>query len=115
MQPGIRLRPPRWSSTTRRGARALIGVHALGGTLAEVGAPALAGFLLASLPWQTVLQLSALPALVMGAVFLKLRAHLPRARHSHTAGTSLRALIDVWRSATCAAPYRHRFHLQRRR
>ena len=75
----------------------LIGVHALGGTLAEVGAPALAGFLLASLPWQTVLQLSALPALVMGAVFLKLRAHLPRARHSHTAGTSLRALIDVWR------------------
>ena len=59
----------------------LIGIHAFGGTLAEVGAPVLAGFLLASLPWQTVLQLSALPALVMGVVFLKLRAHLPRARH----------------------------------
>ena len=75
----------------------LIGIHAFGGTLAEVGAPVLAGILLASLPWQTVLQLSALPALVMGVVFLKLRTHLPRARHSHTAGTSLRALIDVWR------------------
>ena len=75
----------------------LIGIHALGGTLAEVGAPLLAGFLLASLAWESVLQLAALPALLMGVAFLRLRRRLPRARSVHAAGASLRALARVWR------------------
>ena len=46
-----------------------LGIHAIGGTLAEVFSPLMVGFLLAVLDWQQVLQLSVLPAALMGTAF----------------------------------------------
>ena len=59
----------------RRGM--VLGIHAMGGTLAEVGAPLLAGFLLGFMGWQQALQISAIPALVMGVVFLFFARKIP--------------------------------------
>jgi hypothetical protein len=54
-----------------------LGVHAMGGTLAEVVGPLMAGFLLGFLDWRTTLQLSAAPECAM--------RRLDRVRHSsHT-------------------------------
>ncbi len=80
---------------TRR-AQAL-GVHALGGTLSEVVAPLAAGFLLASLDWRSVLQLSVLPALLMGVLFLLIVNTVPRSREHGVSVADLQHLWRVWR------------------
>ena len=80
---------------TRR-AQAL-GIHALGGTLAEVLAPLAAGFLLAILDWRSVLQISILPAIVMGVVFLRIARTVPQSREHGVSQADLRHLWDVWR------------------
>jgi FSR family fosmidomycin resistance protein-like MFS transporter len=81
-----------------RRAQAL-GVHAMGGTLAEVGAPLAVGFLLASFDWRTVLELSVLPAVLMGIVFLRIAPSVPPARNPGVSSADLRHLWDVWRGA----------------
>jgi len=76
-----------------------LGVHAIGGTLAEVFSPLMVGFLLAILDWQQVLQLSVLPAALMGTVFFFLVRRIP-SRHVSTAlsRNDLVAFIRQWRS-----------------
>lgn len=59
----------------RRGM--VLGIHAMGGTLSEVGAPLTVGFLLAVFDWRTTLQISVLPAVAMGVVFLFYARHIP--------------------------------------
>ena len=61
---------------TRR-AHAL-GIHAMGGTFAEVLAPLSVGFLLVVFDWRTALQISVLPALLMGLVFFRIAPRVPR-------------------------------------
>ena len=77
-----------------------LGVHAMGGTLAEVAGPLMAGFLLSFLDWRTTLQLSAVPTLVMGVAFIWIARHVPRS----TAGALSRAdfthFIQVWARPT---------------
>jgi len=79
----------------------VLGVHAIGGTLAEVFSPLMVGFLLAMLNWQQVLQFSVLPAALMGTVFFFLFRRIP-SRHVSTALTKgdLLAFIAQWRSRT---------------
>ena len=64
-----------------RRARAL-GIHAMGGTIgAEAVAPLAVGVLLVWFDWRTVLQISVLPALVMGVAFIPMvRRNRPLAR-----------------------------------
>ena len=78
-----------------------LGVHAVGGTLAEVLSPLLVGFLLAFLDWRVVLQISVIPAALMGIAFLFIARRIP-SRHASTAisRADLGAFITQWRSRT---------------
>lgn len=49
-----------------------LSVHFVGGSFMEVLAPVVAGLLLVYLDWQRVLQITVIPAVVMGVVFLRL-------------------------------------------
>lgn len=80
---------------TRR-AHAL-GVHAVGGTLAEVLAPLSVGFLLSYVDWRTALQISALPAVLMGLAFIRIAGTVPASPHRAISLADLRALWNVWR------------------
>ena len=79
----------------------VLGIHAIGGTLAEVFSPLMVGFLLAALDWQQVLQLSVLPAALMGTAFFFLFRRIP-SRHVSTAlrKGDLVAVLHQWRSRT---------------
>ena len=50
----------------------VLAMHLMGGTIAEIAAPLLAGFLLLFLEWDKVLQINTLPTIVLGLVFIKL-------------------------------------------
>ena len=78
-----------------------LGVHAVGGTLAEVLSPLLVGFLLAFLDWRVVLQFSVIPAALMGIAFLFIAHRIP-SRHASTviSRADLGAFITQWRSRT---------------
>ena len=74
----------------------VIGVHALGGTMAEVGAPLCAGFLLSVFDWQTVLQLSVIPAVIMAVLFLKLGARVPHSDRPKVTHQDLLSQLRLW-------------------
>ena len=50
----------------------VLGVHMMGGTVAEVAAPLMVGGLLMFLSWEQVLQISTIPSIVMGLIFIRL-------------------------------------------
>ena len=50
----------------------VLGVHMMGGTVAEVAAPLMVGALLMFLSWEQVLQISTVPSIVMGVIFIRL-------------------------------------------
>ena len=78
-----------------------LGIHAIGGTLAEVLSPLLVGVLLSVLDWRSVLQISAIPAAAMGLAFFFLFRRIPN-RHASTSLTKadLIAFAHQWRSRT---------------
>jgi FSR family fosmidomycin resistance protein-like MFS transporter len=78
----------------------ILGMHALGGTLAEVLAPLAVGFLLAVVDWRTALQVSAVPPLLLGLAFLVLRHRVPSTeRHAITRG-DLARMWQIWRTGS---------------
>ena len=81
----------------RRGM--VLGIHAMGGTFAEVGAPLIVGFLLAVFDWRTTLQLSVIPAVIMGTVFIFLSARIPRSNLSAVSAAELRQMSKHWLKA----------------
>ncbi len=78
-----------------RRARAL-GIHAVGGTLAEVLAPLSVGVLIGFFDWRTTLQLSAIPAAVMGLVFLRMAGRVPRSARAAISRADFRGLWRAW-------------------
>ena len=78
----------------RRGM--VLGIHAMGGTLSEVGAPLTIGFLLAFFDWRTSLQLSVLPALVMGIVFIFYAKHIPASTAKAVSKFELAQITRNW-------------------
>ena len=79
-----------------RRAQAL-GIHAMGGTLAEVLAPLSIGFLLSVVDWRAALLISALPAALMGIAFWRVAGSVPAA--PHRGQETVRAgLGDLWRA-----------------
>lgn len=76
----------------------VLGLHAIGGTMAEVLAPLSVGFLLAWFDWQQVLQISVIPALLGGIAFFWIRRHVPRSSATAISRGDIGALWRVWRS-----------------
>jgi FSR family fosmidomycin resistance protein-like MFS transporter len=74
-----------------------LGVHLIGGVLAEVIAPIGAGFLLGYLEWSTVLRIAVIPAVVMGIAFLALARRVPLSDQGTITKTDLRLMLDAWR------------------
>ncbi|MDH3672346.1 MAG: MFS transporter [Gammaproteobacteria bacterium] len=74
----------------------VLGIHAMGGTLAEVGAPLCVGFLLASFDWRTVLELSVIPAVLMGLVFLRIARYVSPSRQHGLSMGDIHHFLHVW-------------------
>lgn len=84
------------SLPTRR-AHAL-GIHAMTGTFAEVLAPLSIGFLLVWLDWRTAVQISTIPAVLMGIAFFRVANSVPASPHNAISLADLRALWNIWRT-----------------
>ena len=54
----------------------VLAIHMLGGTIAEIAAPLLGGILLMFLDWDRVLQISTVPTLILGVIFLRLASRV---------------------------------------
>jgi FSR family fosmidomycin resistance protein-like MFS transporter len=74
-----------------------LGVHLTGGIMAEVIAPLSVGFLLNVFDWQTVLQISIIPALIMGISFLYLSRFVETSDETAISRRDLVDLVNVWR------------------
>ncbi len=79
-----------------RRAQAL-GIHAVGGTLAEVLAPLATGFLLIFVDWRQAIMLAGVPALLMGLVFIRYAASVPRSDEVAISRADFGQLLRVWR------------------
>jgi FSR family fosmidomycin resistance protein-like MFS transporter len=79
-----------------RRARAL-GLHAVGGTLAQVLAPLSVGVLIGIFDWRATLQISALPAALMGLVFIRMAGRVPRSPRAAISRADIRTLWQAWR------------------
>ena len=79
-----------------RRAQAL-GIHAVGGSIgAEVIAPLSTGFLLGYFDWQTSLQILALPALIMGVLFIPVARRISRDSPGRVQPIDFRGLARQW-------------------
>ncbi|MBE9558737.1 MAG: MFS transporter [Proteobacteria bacterium] len=83
------------SLPTRR-AHAL-GIHAMTGTFAEVLAPLGIGFLLVWFDWRVAMQISTIPAILMGIAFFRIANYVPPSPHHAISLADLRALWNIWR------------------
>ncbi len=80
----------------RQRAQAL-GIHALGGSIgAEVLAPLSTGFLLGFFDWQTTLQILALPALIMGILFIPVAKRISRDNPGRVNPIDFRGMVRQW-------------------
>ena len=70
-----------------------LAVHSIGGTVAEIIAPLLVGFLLVFLDWRQVLQISTVPAMIVGLMFVRLSAMVPASAEGVITRSELRELV----------------------
>jgi len=75
-----------------------LGIHAVGGTLAEVLSPLMVGLLLTMLDWRNTLLVSTLPAILMGLAFILYSPSVPRATHHRIERSDLVELRRNWSS-----------------
>ncbi len=85
----VRLRPDRRAEA--------LGIHAIGGTLAEVTAPLAIGFVLAVFDWRVALLCAALPAALMALAFTRVAGRVPRGAATRFSLADLGAHLWVWR------------------
>lgn len=71
-----------------------LAIHSLGGTASEVVAPLSVGFLLVYLDWRETLQLTTLPAIIMGFIFVRLATKVEPPKQKRP---SRREFIEVFR------------------
>lgn len=84
----VRLRPDRRAEA--------LGVHAIGGTLAEVTAPLAMGVLLGLFDWRGALLFAALPAALMAVAFIPVSRRVPQARGARLSAADMAALLRAW-------------------
>ena len=75
----------------------VLGIHAIGGSLAEVLAPLAVGFLLAYVDWREALAISALPAALMGLCFFWVARAVPRVEKKSVSKRAILGLLNMWR------------------
>ena len=75
----------------------VLGIHAIGGSLAEVLAPLAVGFLLAYVDWREALAISALPAALMGLCFFWVARAVPRVEKKSVSRRAILGLLNMWR------------------
>ena len=80
-----------------------LGVHFVGGSFMEVLAPLVAGFLLVYMDWRSVMQIIAIPALLMGVVFLRMHRRIPPSPIGHMSLKDLKAQARLVRQSTSLA------------
>lgn len=81
-----------------KGRRAeVLGIHAIGGSLAEVLSPLAVGFLLAYVEWRTALVLSVLPTVLIGVCFIWVARAVPHVQKKSIRKQDILELLDVWR------------------
>jgi len=78
----------------RRGM--VLGIPAMGGTLSEVGSPLMVGFLLSYFDWRSTLQLSVIPAVLMGIVFIFYYRRIPKSSAKAVTPIELREIGKRW-------------------
>ena len=76
-----------------------LGIHAVGGTLAEVLSPLLVGLLLTILDWRSTLLVATLPAILMGLAFIWYAHSIPRTTHKRIGRSDLIELKRTWSSS----------------
>ena len=77
-------------------ARAL-GIHAVGGSFAEVLAPLSVGFLLALVDWRTALVVSVVPTVLLGLCFIWVARAVPLVEKKQVNRQDLLHLLHIWR------------------
>ena len=75
----------------------VLGIHAIGGSLAEVLSPLAVGFLLAYVDWREALAISVLPVALMGLCFFWVARAVPRVEKKSVSKRDLLALLSLWR------------------
>lgn len=73
-----------------------LGIHAMGGTLAEVVGPLSAGILLGFVDWRTALQISVVPTLLMGVFFVWVARRVPMSMTGRLSRADLGHFVRVW-------------------
>lgn len=76
----------------------VLGIHAIGGSIADVLSPLFAGFLLAYVDWRVALALAGVPALAMGVYFLWFARHVPRVERRRFDHREFLGLLKLWRT-----------------
>lgn len=74
-----------------------LGVHAIGGSLAEVLAPLCIGVLLSYVDWRSALALSVIPTVLLGICFVFVIRAVPRVESTPFRWSDMRGLVDLWR------------------
>ncbi len=75
----------------------VLGIHAIGGSLAEVLSPLAVGFLLGYVDWREALAISALPAAFMGLCFFWVARAVPRVEKKFVSKQDVLGLLNMWR------------------
>ncbi len=78
-------------------ARAL-GIHAVGGSLAEVLAPLSAGLVLSTVDWRGALVVSVLPTVFVGLCFLRVAQAVPAVKNPRVNRQDISELMQEWRN-----------------
>jgi len=74
-----------------------LGIHAIGGSLAEVLAPVSVGLLLAHLDWRAALAVCVLPTLLLALCFPRVARAVPRVERTAVRGPDMAELLAMWR------------------
>ena len=84
----------------RKGRAHALGIHAIGGSFAEVLAPLSVGLLLSILDWRGALAISVLPTVLMGMCFLWVGRFVPLAETMPVDRQNLRDMMTAWRGGS---------------
>ncbi|WP_127599617.1 MFS transporter [Nitratireductor alexandrii] len=83
---------------SKDGRAKALGIHAIGGSFAEVLAPLSVGFLLSVVDWRAALVISAVPTVLCGLCFLRVARAVPAVESRTALREDLAGLIRTWRT-----------------
>jgi len=75
----------------------VLGIHAIGGSFAEVLAPLAVGFVLAFVDWREALAISVIPAAIGGLIFFRIARFVPAVEKKRVSKQDILGLLGRWR------------------